>query len=135
MKLFSSPFSCKKKMNFSYWENKHLVQPSDISIVGAGITGLTSAIFLKRKYPQKKIRILERGVTPWGASTKNAGFACFGSISEILSDLKSTSKEETVRLVEKRWQGLSELRSLLGDGNIDFQKNDRPAKLLNSPTI
>jgi hypothetical protein len=31
---------------------------------------------------------------PHGASTKNAGFACFGSISEIIDDLKSHSEEE-----------------------------------------
>jgi hypothetical protein len=42
---------------------------------------------------------------PHGASTKNAGFACFGSISEIIDDLKSHS-EGGFQLVTKRWEGL-----------------------------
>jgi hypothetical protein len=42
---------------------------------------------------------------PHGASTKNAGFACFG-ISEIIDDLKSHSEEEVYQLVTKRLEGL-----------------------------
>ena len=46
-------------------------------------------MFLKQRFPKKNIIILEKGIFPQGASTKNAGFACFGSISEILNDLDS----------------------------------------------
>jgi hypothetical protein len=35
-----------------------------------------------------------------GASTKNAGFVCFGSLSEIIDDLKSHSEEEVIQLVQ-----------------------------------
>jgi hypothetical protein len=55
---------------------------------------------------------------PHGASTKNAGFACFGSISEIIDDLKSHS-EEVYQLVTKRLEG--RLRKRLGDEAIDFK--------------
>jgi hypothetical protein len=41
---------------------------------------------------------------PHGASTKNAGFACFGSISEIIDDLKSHSGRGSFQLVTKRWK-------------------------------
>jgi glycine/D-amino acid oxidase-like deaminating enzyme len=58
---------------------------------------------------------------PQGASTKNAGFACFGSLSEIIDDLKSHSEEEVVNLVKKRWSGLQLLRKRLGDAAIDFK--------------
>ena len=78
-------------MNFSYWENKELIGDNDIVIIGSGITGLSTAIHLKRTSPSLKILILERGVLPWGASTKNAGFACFGSLGEVLDDLQNTS--------------------------------------------
>jgi glycine/D-amino acid oxidase-like deaminating enzyme len=110
-------------MNFSYWENKHFVTQSDVTIVGAGITGLTTAVFLKTKYPAKTISVLERGLTPWGASTKNAGFACFGSISELLSDIEKIGESKTISLVEKRWKGLNELRSLLSDDGIGLINN------------
>lgn len=96
-------------MNFSYWENKWWVGKTDFIVIGSGITGLTTSIFLKEKFPNSSIRVLERGITPWGASTKNAGFACFGSPSELLSDIESQGLEKTMKLVERRWRGLLEL--------------------------
>ena len=66
---------------------------------------------------------MERGVLPWGASTKNAGFACFGSLGEVLDDLQNTSLDEIVRLIESRNNGLKWLIKLLGKEAIDFQLN------------
>src|SRR5690606_33377787 len=68
-----------------------------------------------------KILILERSFLPNGASTKNAGFATFGSLSEILSDLNTHSEEEVLSLVRKRLKGLELLRKNLGDDTIDYQ--------------
>ena len=90
----------------------------DYCIVGSGIVGLSAAVHLRRKLPQAKILVLERGILPDGASTKNAGFACFGSLSEIASDLKSMTEDQVLQLIEKRWKGLELLRSNLGDSNI-----------------
>jgi len=110
-------------MNYSYWELKEWFTNIDFTIVGSGIVGLNCALTLKRKYPKAKIIILEKGMLPQGASTKNAGFACFGSLSELIDDLKSHSEEEVFNLVDKRWKGLKLLRQNLGDQNIDFQQN------------
>jgi len=110
-------------MNLSYWEKTEWFSNVDFTIVGSGIVGLKTAITLRKKYPKAKIIILERGVLPHGASTKNAGFACFGSISELLSDLKLYSENEVLQLVEKRWKGLELLRNDLGDTAIDFQQH------------
>ena len=93
-------------MNYSYWELKEWFTNIDFTIVGSGIVGLNCALTLKRKYPKAKIIILEKGMLPQGASTKNAGFACFGSLSELIDDLKSHSEEEVFNLVDKRWKGL-----------------------------
>ncbi|MGB5554400.1 MAG: FAD-dependent oxidoreductase, partial [Flavobacteriaceae bacterium] len=76
-------------MNLSYWEYKTWLSNIDFTIVGSGIVGLNCAHQLKKRYPSARILVLEKGILPQGASTKNAGFACFGSISEILSDLKN----------------------------------------------
>lgn len=110
-------------MNLSYWEYKSWFSNIDYTVVGSGIVGLTTAIRLRQKYPKASILVLEKGVLPQGASTKNAGFACFGSISEILADLKEHSEEELVRLVDQRWRGIQSLRGLLGDTNIGYQNN------------
>jgi len=108
-------------MNFSYWELKNWFTAVDYTIVGSGIVGLHCALALREKFPESKILVLEKGILPQGASTKNAGFACFGSISEIIDDLKSHSEEEVIQLIQKRWQGLQLLRKNLSDKAIDFK--------------
>ena len=108
-------------MNLSYWEYKSWFSEVDFTIIGSGIVGLTCALRLRDKYPKATILVLERGVLPQGASTKNAGFSCFGSISEILSDLKFHSEEELLSLVEQRYLGIQSLRELLGDEHIGYE--------------
>lgn len=108
-------------MHFSYWELKNWFTNIDFTIVGSGIVGLHCALALRERFPEHKILVLERGILPQGASTKNAGFACFGSLSEILDDLKSHSEEEVIQLIQKRWNGLQLLRKNLGDAAIDFK--------------
>lgn len=103
----------------SFWEKNSFLNYEYI-IIGSGILGLSSACSIKEKNPEAKILVMERGIFPVGASTKNAGFACFGSLSEILSDFESIGIEETVSLVEKRWKGINLLRKRLGDENLGF---------------
>ena len=110
-------------MNYSYWEIKEWFTNIDFTIVGSGIVGLNCALELKNKYPKANILILEKGMLPQGASTKNAGFACFGSLSEIIDDLSNHTEEEVFNLVANRWKGLQLLRRNLGDIKIDFQQN------------
>lgn len=109
-------------MNLSYWEIKSWLTNVDFVIIGSGIVGLNCALNLKNKYPLASILVLEKGILPQGASTKNAGFACFGSLSELLDDLQSHSEETIVALVKQRYEGLKLLRSTLGDSNIDYQE-------------
>ena len=108
-------------MQFSFWELKNWFTKVDYTIVGSGIVGLHCALQLRDKYPSAKILILEKGVLPQGASTKNAGFACFGSVSEIVDDLRSHTEEEVLQLVQKRWNGLQLLRRRIGDEVLDLK--------------
>jgi gamma-glutamylputrescine oxidase len=110
-------------MQLSYWENKSWFQSLDFTVVGSGIVGLNCALSLRKKYPKSKILILERGLLPSGASTKNAGFACFGSLSEIVEDLNHHSEEEVYGLVKMRMNGLEYLRKNLGDHTIDYKQS------------
>src|SRR5690554_49565 len=110
-------------MNFSFWENKNWFSDIDFAVIGSGIVGLHTALRLRELHPTRKIVIFEKGMLPQGASTKNAGFACFGSLSEILSDLEIHTEQEVLNLIQKRWEGLQLLRKRLGDKAIDFQQN------------
>jgi len=109
-------------MTLSYWEIKSWLTNVDYTIVGSGIVGLNCALQLRKRFPKANILILEKGTLPQGASTKNAGFACFGSLSEIVDDLKTHSEQEVLDLVKKRVKGLQKLRENLGDKTIDYQQ-------------
>ncbi|PSL47667.1 glycine/D-amino acid oxidase-like deaminating enzyme [Chitinophaga niastensis] len=106
----------------SYWEKQSLLH-YDYIVIGSGIVGLSAAISVKEKAPQSRVMVLEREVLPTGASTKNAGFACIGSLTEILSDLQSMPTETVLNLVAMRSAGLHLLRRRLGDDNIGYQEN------------
>lgn len=103
----------------SFWEKNSLLN-YDIIIIGSGILGLSTACEIKERNPDKSVLILERGIFPTGASTKNAGFLCYGGLTEILADIKLKGEDEAVRLVEMRWVGMNMLRNRLGDDNIGF---------------
>ena len=107
-------------IDLSYWEKESFLN-YDVIIIGSGIVGLNAATHLKKSAPSLKIMILERGFLPTGASTKNAGFACFGSISELIVQEETCSPDQLALLIERRWKGLLKLRNLLGDKTIDYQ--------------
>ncbi|MDB5086999.1 MAG: FAD-dependent oxidoreductase [Mucilaginibacter sp.] len=108
---------------FSYWERTAFIDNADIIIIGSGLVGLSAALHLKTQQPALKVLVLERGFLPTGASTKNAGFACFGTVSEQIAYLKKSSEAEVLRMVDYKWRGLQRLRQNLGDGNIEYQQN------------
>ncbi len=107
----------------SYWERNTFFKDIDFIIVGAGIVGYSTAIHLRKSHPNSKIVILERGILPTGASSKNAGFACFGSATELYDDLQHFSEKEVWETVEMRWKGLSYLREIIGDKNLKLKQN------------
>jgi gamma-glutamylputrescine oxidase len=106
----------------SYWERESFLEKRDYIIVGSGIVGLTCALELKQLNPQASITILEKGFLPAGASTKNAGFTCFGSPSELLDDLNHLNTEDVFKLVENRVNGLTKLRRIVGDKNMVYKE-------------
>lgn len=106
--------------HLSYWEKDSFLN-FDIGIIGSGIVGLNAAITLKQRHKNLDVAIFERGFLPSGASTKNAGFACFGSISELIEQEKSIGSSGLHSLIEKRWKGLLKLRDLLGDQSLSYK--------------
>ena len=93
----------------SFWEKRAVTESIDFLIVGAGLVGISTALSLREKYPKAKIVILERGYLSTGASTKNAGFACFGSATELVDDLSRMSETAVWDTVDLRFRGLRKL--------------------------
>ncbi len=110
-------------MNLSFWELETYFRNVDFTVIGSGIVGLSTAYHLRLNHPKAKIIVLEKGMLPEGASTKNAGFACFGTLSEILWYLESNPEDEVYKLVEKRYRGLQKLRSLISDEKMDYHQH------------
>lgn len=106
---------------FSYWEKDTFLKPYDLIVVGAGIVGLSTSLFYKRAHPDARVLVLEKGYIPEGASTRNAGFACVGSITEHLADLEKESEEGIKKRIQNRYEGLELLKDTLGEKEIGYE--------------
>jgi glycine/D-amino acid oxidase-like deaminating enzyme len=93
-------------------EGSYLTPKFDAIIIGGGYTGLNTAIHLNSEKPEWKIAIVEKFSEGSAASTRSAGFACFGSPGEILDDLLSRPRTEVLDLVKQRFSGIKKLANL-----------------------
>ncbi|REC47764.1 hypothetical protein DRF67_09895 [Chryseobacterium pennipullorum] len=107
----------------SIWELETFYRKRNVIIIGAGFTGLWSAISIKEKHPEKSVVIIERNTIPLGASSRNAGFACFGSLTEIIADSQKMGWDKTLQLVKMRFEGLQKIRHYFHTSTIDFELN------------
>ncbi|MFM8840477.1 MAG: NAD(P)/FAD-dependent oxidoreductase [bacterium] len=92
----------------SYWEHTAFNEV-DICIVGAGIIGLSSALECRKQFPDASILILEQAPHGHGATTRNAGFACFGSATELLHDIDTFGEVNALEIARERFKGLTAL--------------------------
>lgn len=104
----------------SFWEKESFLN-YDLIVVGSGIVGLATALSYRQIRPKDRILILERGLFPCGASTKNAGFACYGSAAELWHDLQVLGETKTLEVLEMRKKGMEKLRKRLGDEAIGYE--------------
>lgn len=110
----------KIKDRLSWWEYEHFFKDLDYTIVGGGIVGLSTAIELKNADPDAKVLIIDKKQVPIGASTKNAGFACFGSPSEIIDDYNQYGEDVCRKLIQMRWSGLNILKSRVSESKMNY---------------
>ncbi|HYF31442.1 MAG TPA: FAD-binding oxidoreductase [Chitinophagaceae bacterium] len=109
-------------MQVSLWEQESFLKPADVLIVGAGFAGLWAALELKRKKKRLEITVIDRGIIPTGASTRNAGFSCFGSTTELLYDAKTFGEEQMLTLATLRYKGLLHIRENFKPKTIDYHE-------------
>lgn len=109
------------EQSVSFWEKQWLAG-ADIVVIGTGIIGLQCAQRLKEQYPHRQVWAIDRAPLSLGASMRNAGFACFGSVGEILDDIDRTSRSEAFALYEKRYRGIKLLLQEYGDTAMGYEK-------------
>lgn len=118
----------------SYWDTTAW-QAYDVAVIGGGIIGISTAISYAERHPDQRVVVLERGHVPFGATTRNAGFACFGSLSEIAHDIDLMGVDAAHELVRMRLDGLRILIQRCGaesigytsDGGSEIFLEDHPA--------
>ncbi|MBS18676.1 MAG: hypothetical protein CL835_03855, partial [Crocinitomicaceae bacterium] len=80
-------------MGPSIWESQMLQAspsaPLDALVVGGGIVGMNAALALVSRKPEWRIAVVDALPLGGGGSTRNAGFTCFGSPSELLDDWRA----------------------------------------------
>ena len=108
--------------NLSYWEKSTYLENIDFLIIGSGIVGLSTAIFLKKKNKNYKVLVIDRGYLPTGASTKNAGFTCFGSPTELFDDLQNMNELTVWDTFSNRYTGLNTLFELVQKDKIAYRE-------------
>jgi glycine/D-amino acid oxidase-like deaminating enzyme len=109
-------------MAISVWEQSTYFAPKDLVIVGCGFVGLWTAYEAIQKNPKLNITILERGVIPSGASTRNAGFSCFGSVSELMYDVQLMGEDAMLETVKMRYDGLQRIQKVFKAKEIDYNQ-------------
>ncbi len=109
-------------MAVSVWEQSTYFAPKDLVIVGCGFVGLWTAYEAIQKNPKLNITILERGVIPSGASTRNAGFSCFGSVSELMYDVQLMGETAMLETVKMRYDGLQRIQKVFKAKEIDYNQ-------------
>lgn len=105
----------------SVWEKESFFAHKDVIIAGSGFVGLWSAYFLKKNHPELSVAIVDRGIIPTGASTRNAGFACFGSVTELIADTLKSGEDQTLEIVEMRYKGLQRIRKTFKNKEIGYE--------------
>jgi glycine/D-amino acid oxidase-like deaminating enzyme len=109
-------------MAISVWEQSTYFAPKDLVIVGCGFVGLWTAYEAIQKNPKLNITILERGTIPSGASTRNAGFSCFGSVSELMYDIQLMGETAMLETVKMRYDGLQRIQNVFKAKEIDYNQ-------------
>jgi glycine/D-amino acid oxidase-like deaminating enzyme len=109
-------------MAISVWEQSTYFAPKDLVIVGCGFVGLWTAYEAIQKNPKLNITILERGTIPSGASTRNAGFSCFGSVSELIYDVQLMGEANMLETVKMRYDGLQRIQKVFKASEIDYNQ-------------
>lgn len=90
----------------------------DVAVVGAGFTGLWTAIRLLETDPSLRVTVLEQGVVGFGASGRNGGF-CEASLTHGLVSGLHHFPDEIEVLQEEGRRNLRELVTFVRDHGIE----------------
>lgn len=107
---------------FSFWEKQQYLGKYDVIIIGSGFTGLSAGITLLKSKPAMRVAIIESATIGTLASSRNAGFMCYGSPSELGADLGNHNAASMLATIRAKHKGMKLLLQFAGKRNIQFKK-------------
>jgi glycine/D-amino acid oxidase-like deaminating enzyme len=95
---------------------------ADVVIIGGGYTGLSSAYNIHRKFPEKKIVLLEGAVCGYGASGRNGGFC---TATDLLHDYTIKDPQLLQDRIDVSFYGIKQIKHMIAEYGVDcdFQEN------------
>ncbi len=91
----------------------------DIAVIGGGYTGLSTALHLARDH-KADVAVLDAGHIGWGASGRNAGFACLAATKLAIKDMIGRyGLDETKAFYASQIEGIEFTASLMQQEGID----------------
>jgi gamma-glutamylputrescine oxidase len=94
---------------------------ADVVIIGGGYTGLSSAYNIHRRFPEKKIILLEGACCGYGASGRNGGFC----VATSLLDENCKDPDARKRCLDVSLYGIEQIKECIADHDLDcdFEEN------------
>ncbi len=88
-------------MSTSFWLDRSpnsKIKKFDVVIVGAGISGVSTAFWLEQEDPQLTIALVEKSRLGFGATGRNAGFVTCGSVEHFNRLISKHGRDEAVEI-------------------------------------
>ena len=92
---------------------------ADVAIIGGGVTGMGAAYFIKKRFPEKRVIVLESEYIGFGSSGRNSGMATTILGHNILLVKQSKGVEATAKLYQLSLQSIALLDELIEENGID----------------